>query len=601
MKALIPVLKNLNISQAVSVDDDYSLGSRITPEAASTGINDFLAAYGDKLADTEKQYIEDQGAATLGDLFEEEAAPNELKAKISSLLKADDRSLAALSFLESAFQDTSIVYRKISDVYQIGDAAGQGTIWFLDKEIHGQDILPSAIHEIKRISEAADTPFLIVVFTSDDSFKEYNDSWDERYRYLYEECKLESDFAQKIAYSFFVISKHALREKLRYNGHAAAQYVEQIVIDSLGGCCVYYLLTRMNAYSQLAYTDLLDWSKNTRAAALENLYYNMLTEGASNAYQSIKAVHDLMQENVYTKYFEEVNGYVLAMRHLASLPKSSEEEICANAIGNIICQHDWAQFQFLHKDINAALSDVAYGDVFDCSIADSSTDDKHLIGVLITQPCDCIIRKNKGKTKRAANVLTLLLFKKQKLTLEMLSKPESKSDLSKWTEMIRRIRNRGIFIGRETHPNGEWTSYYIDASECCGAININPFILDLTSLDAEGKSKLKSEEEIMVTIEQKKTQNWKEYLPELKDAIDDFKKKKNTLKEKIADEAESFLFSIYGIPFSIGNQEFGICRIGRMEHNLTELVNYYYISKTYRTGKDSMIVLSGAKDEQGDA
>ena len=599
MKELISVLKSLGITAAVSLDDDYTsmLG---TGSHQFVDIDSFLSAYGEKLTAVERACIDTLGAITLGDLFQDENAPDELKNKINRLMAADERqSLRVLSYLEAAFKDTPIAYNKISNIHQIGEFTGRGTIWFLDKEIQGQDGLPAIIPEITNASNQTDIPCLIVVFTSEDAFKNINDSWDKRYRYLYEQCRLDKDLAQSLAYSFFVISKKELLEKLETCKEDAQQYMADIITDCLGGFCVYNLLIKMEAYDGYAYENLKDWAKDARTAALENLYYNMVTEGASNAYRSIKTIHGLMHENTYTTHFGEVSKYILALKNLASSPADLELKISAETINDILCHHEWAQYQFLHKDVNTALSDINHGDVFECRCSYNGKELRSYIGVLSTQPCDCVIRAGKDQSKRKADMLTLLLFEKQALTHDMIDLEKSPKNDHKKT--VQKVRDYGIFIGKETDDEGKWTAFYIDASSCCAAIHVKPFILDLTSLDNEGKAKLKSEAEIKEIVEQQKTQNWKGYLPELQSEIADFKARQDALQGKMADETEGLLSSIYGIPFSLEKQEFDICRIGHIESNLTELVSYHYVSHAYRTGKNCLIALHDPQNEQGDA
>lgn len=594
MKTLIPVLESLKICRAISLDDDYALTSKIYGRR-SIGIDDFVRAYEKEFTKLELDSIDEAGVSTIGDLFDDTNIPLGLKNKVNTVLDKGENAVAALSFLEEGFKETSISYEKICDLSEKGDTTDEGVIWFLDKEMGGRDILPEVIPAIAAKYFTENRSCLIVVFTSDNSFDAINDSWQKRFDYLRESLKINEELAHCLSYSFFAISKGKVSEKLGHGERAARQYIGKIIIDSLYGYCIYNLIVKMETHSQRSYRCLLDVAKNARGKTVEALCYNMIAEGESNAYHALKAIQELMQEQEYTSKFEDSNEFILAIKRLALLPKDDSETIAANAINDIMLQYEWTQFQFMHKDVNAALSDIAYGDIFSLQYAYGRTELRPYIGVLATQPCDCIIRQNDGQIRRNAQNFTLLLFEKKEISNRELLDKEQQN----WKAMIRKIRNEGIFIGQEKGSNNDWTASYIEAGSCIASIYVTPFILDLTSLNSDGKSKLTNIEEREQIVAKQKTQNWMTYLPTLEAGIKDFQDKQSALKG-LGEKAGDFLHYIYGVPFSVEKNEFAIERIGHLEASLIELISYHYVSHTYRTGKNSLIALHNGEEKQGD-
>jgi len=240
-------------------------------------------------------------------------------------------------------------------------------------------------------------------------------------------------------------------------------------------------------------------------------------------------------------------------------------------------------------------SDVLCGDVFSLQFGFYHEEPTSYIGVLITQPCDCVIREDKGRTKRKAHNFELVLFKDKECTRDNLL-AKGKSD---WKKLIREIRNEGIFIGKTPSGNGNWSARYICAADLVTAIQIPSFILDLTSVSSQGMAQIISNEDLHEVILQKKTQNWTKYFHEFNSSINNFISTQDMLIKCAADYAEKILCEIYGIPFSLKKNAFEISRIGHLETNLIELISHHYIAHSYRVGKNSLIALHNPS-EQGE-
>ena len=584
MKALISILESLEINNAISLDDSYNAANKVS-EYESVGIEEFSSAYSEVFGPSDIDLIYDAGIATIGDFFKNEDIPEKMKKHVQAAIEGLWQPERALSFLESGFQESAIKYHKICDVGNIEDVPTTSAIWFVDKKIGNRNILSEVVPIIMEKQRLHNNPFIVVVFTTDDSLCDLNSSWQKRFDYLTEDLKLEEEQAKELAYSFFVISKKEVEKKLEHNETAACQYVEKILIDAFVGYCAFNVVSRVGNYAEKAYRQLFDIAKDSSQSTLETIHYNMVAEGEPNIYHSFKAIHNLMQEKLYTANFTELEKYILAMKRTVLLSNHSMKSR-QQTIEDIVLQHDWAQYQFIHRDTNISFLDIAYGDIFDLVY-----DGTPYIGILITQPCDCVLRTDDGTgkaIKRKAQTFTLLLYMKRTLC---------KDDLR---NEVKDIQNYGIILEYEIidRVKKDWKISYINVKDSDIAVQLPAFILDLISINADGKAKLLYGQALKDIISKKKTQNWSKYEPSFQTKILAFKSQIELLQEKIPDEAENILSSIYGIPFSIEKQEFAVERLGHLEPNLIELASYHYISHTYRTGKNSLIALHNGEGEQ---
>ena len=584
MKALIPVLSSLDICRAVSLDDDHILASTID-EPELIGIEEFFHACNEEFTEAEQNSIEDAGVSTIEEIFQSDFLPQSLKDKVTQVLSNKVKPVAALSFLENGFKDSDILYETLDDVCKIENDSDTGTIWFLDREMGNHDVLPEIVPKIFREISDKGVPCVFVLFTMDSQLVDLNVSWDKRFSFLTKELGMSSVDAEILSYSFFVISKKTVSEKLENGKQTAIEFVEDILINSLTGYCSFNIVAKMRQYSEQAYDSLLNVAKNAQKSTIETIRYNMVKEGEPNIYHSFKTIHDFMQEEQYTARFNDIEKYILAIKRATQISSFQLKEIVKQSIEDIILHRNWAQHQFIHKDTNISFQDVSYGDIFRLSY-----EGVPCIGVLITQPCDCILRSgNDDKiVKRKTKYFTLLVY--EELFCDKSSFSTKKSNI---------IHNNGIIYDYQvTHD--DWKISYIDATEPKSALQVAPAILDLTSLNSDGRAVLLSKEEIYQCVTAKKTQNWEGYILGFQQDVLTIQEMIRFLSEKIPEETDkikSILLSIYNIP--VENQEFLIQRIGHLNANLVEFASYHYTTHTYRTGKNSLIALHNP-NEQGE-
>ena len=604
MKDLIPVLESLSICTAISLDDDYDVAYNPTTQGILR-VADLLSIYRERFTETDIDEIDVSGVITISDLIQCDTISVDIKEKIKALLmdlKAQ-QTPHVLRFLEAGFKDSSVVFQKCPYLKDLDYDSGKGTIWFIDKEIGGNNILPKVIPTLwEECGHKA--PVIIVVFTSDDSLAELNGSWVKRRDFLTEELGMEYEAAKLLAYSFFVVLKSEISKLLAINEYAARKYLSVVLMASMSGYCTCRIIQEMRSNAENAFDRLLEVAKDSDQRTFQNIHYNMIKEGEPNFYHAIKSIFDYMEELEYTVGCEKYSPYIMAMKRLARIPpRQDAEALSAQSLKDILCHYEWTQFQFIHRDVNRNYADIAHGVVFklNCSVASGKLGS--YIGVLITQPCDCVIRKVKKITRRSASAFTLVLFDEEHIYKENLEQPDRTADdrtKNDWISLIRKLRNGAIVLSNDEREDGAIASY-IDACSPQKAIQIPPFILDLASLNIEGKAVLLKTEDLKFAVNQNKTGNWIEYCTLLEKELDQHRAQIQLINAKLGKEALGVLCSLYGVAFSLEDCQFCIERIGHLEDNMAELISYNYITHTYRAGKNSLLSLSfDSENGEGD-
>lgn len=599
MKDLIAVLESLKIGSAISLDDDY-LPTFSSNELESMKIDDFLSLCRMSFSRDEITEIEDSGVISVFDFFQSDIISSDIKAKAELLLKSlkEQQTSRSLRFLEDGFKDSSIAFTKIPGYDSFPFKSLEGTICFIDKEIDGKDILPTIIPRICNGCEP-DKTTIVVVFTSDNDLESLNTSWEKRYNYLVNNLGVEAKTAEWLSYSFYIVLKKEITSHLDINEETAWQYLSNILMASMSGYCTSCIIQKMHENSEKSFKRLLEVTKDANPKTFQNIQYNMVKEGEPNVYHAFRSILNYMQELEYTDGFEQYSRYVLAMKRIARMsPEKSVEEISAQSLKDILHHFDWTQFQFIHKDVNKTFADITHGDVFKLICSSISP----CIGVLITQPCDCIIRGDKDQTNRKALRFTLVLFKEEVFFQKDIEQPKDsagKKEKDSWCKNIRKLRDKGIILSSE---NDDTPAAYIDVSSPKAAIQVLPFILDLASLNEDGKAVLLDTKDLEQTVKQKKTNNWREYYKWLENEVKQHSEQIHLLCETLGEKADEVVYSLYNIPFSQKDNQFCIERIGHLEDNIVELISYNYITHTYRAGKNSLLSLnSDLENDEGDA
>lgn len=592
MDRLKTVLACLNIRRVISIDDAYA--STFHGTKCTLLIDEFLEGYGVDFTEEEKGDIYDSGYSTIDDLLLSPDFSNELKTKINHTLPLfEDRTdRESLSILEDLFSTSGIDYEKKERIEDFCVSDSVDSIVFLDKEINGNNAITSFLSML-------DDPFayeenrkiIVVILTKDNLLCNDKNTWATRKQYLVSECGVDEEKAEKMAYSTLFLSKKQIVESKPSDGNGQRNnYLTESLYQSICGFCIVKVLNAYSLWAQSAYDKLIELSKSIGYDSVKTLYYNMLFEGDDNIYHSLRSVQSLLQFNFYKQNITLISPYILCMKRIARI-NEDECVIASNSLLNIHNQFEWAHFQFLDDTVNSTFSDVSFGDVFRLEYVSAEGSSKDFFGFLLTPPCDCIVRKSGTNASRKVERFSLLLFEEKRISKEEIIKPERLTDKAKkkWERNIKDLRNNAIII--KPYSEGNDSGFvYVDLSQHSALVEIDSFILDLTSLNADGQSIVFDDSEMKKKVASSKTLIWQSecfsfysQLESLKQLMDD---------DSIStDKNEKLISKIYGVSFSIGEKRFGVSRIGKLEIGLAELMSSRFVSSAYRTGKNSLLSL----------
>lgn len=585
MRCVPQILKNLGISDVYSIDDEYA-GETISKEYRNTGIEEFLDLVGDELSTEAREAINDAGPSTVADLFSSTDIDQKTKDSVERILGEQAGESEALTALENAFRLPDIEFHKLTSVDEIRDQGEGAALWLVDRKLHDLDILAGAVSAIDSDRGAGLLPNIIVIYTYSDELAGINSSWQERYKFLNERLGLGPEQSRKLAYSVFVISKTEVHRRLEHAQAAAVQYIDQVLTNALTCYCASNIISAMKSNAEHALDDLSAIAKDSTRSTLATIYYNMVAEGEPNSYRAFQTIFQLMQEAQYIGCFDRVEKFISAMKSISLDRRDTSATLRARTIEDIVKNNAWTRYQYAHTDVNLSYADVLYGDIFKFTYNEAP-----IIGILITQPCDCVIRKNErtNTSGRRAKDFTMLTYSPKKL---------SNSSLAEHAE---RIQTKCVVIDYRTDLDGDgWEIDYIDLTEHAPVRSVPCFMMDLLSLDRDGNANLLNDDTIQAHVNKKKSNNWNDYCPILCQEVVNVRTQIEKLYDGMGIDAKNVVSSIYGVDYLPENGTFCIQRLGRLTPNLTAYACFEYLSHTYRVGKDSLIALHGTEEQGGE-
>ena len=592
MNRLKTVLDCLNIKKAISIDDAYDATSKW--KGGTITIDEFLAEYGDAFLPEENEEIQNTDCISFSELLLSGDISSELKAKIQNVLPEYDDVTdgESLALLHKVFSDTNIEFQRLDRIEGFSLSDSMDSIVFLDKEIDNKNVIADFLSSLDNPFEYRENKkIIVIILTKDVSLSEGESTWCTRKEYLVSECGVDPLFAEKLAYCTLFLSKKRMIE-LKDDLKQACQYVSETMLQCISGFCVVKLLDSYSDWASKANDTLRTLSRSLDFNSVKNLYYNMLKEGDDNFYRILFSIHNLLHSQSYKDNNAQIIQYILCMKRIARITQEENEyDYAANAFINIYNQFDWLRFQFIDDTINLSFSDVAFGDVFELEDKKSKEIGVHY-GFILTPPCDCILRQSKTKTSRKADSFALLVFEEKRVSLKLLKhqcEMDSKGEPYNWNDRIRDLRDNSIVIDTYS-DSGDSGLVCVDLLHYSYLIQVDSLVMDLTSLDDNGRSLVLDRTRVDERIASSKTHIWQ-------CETFSFHGKMNSLRTILEDstippdEKEKRLKARYGIAFSCDTNSFSIKRIGRLDNNLAELMCSKFASSVYRTGKNSLLSL----------
>lgn len=564
MIKLRPVLKNLGINQIVSIDDDYE--NDVNEELKNQEILYYEKLVG--LSSAEKDYLYDSGFQLVDELFEDkEETGQKILDKIITYSKTEqNKKTSPLIWLENTISEIgsqTLNYIKLSNSVKIDTINKENTLWILDKDMKGTDSIFKSISRIKNNFENQINIFAI--YTHDYLLEELNQEWEKRFDYLVG-MGFPEEIARNLAFEFYVICK-PINPKM-----PEKTVFKKVVLGSIIGHTINSVFNEMKNAKTNVLNQFEEFTKKVTFERLSTFRYNVENEGEHNIYKLMNNVMNLMELQNYQELMMKDVNYINAFKKVISnTERKNQNEERLETLKLINEEYLWNKYQYIDSDINLGFEDIQFGDTFEIELSDFYKKkfdllESKVIGVIISQSCDCIVRKDTGKRKKS--MIEVLLFEEK----QGIDSPSCDN-----------LFNNGIFLfnNKDNKP-----SSYILNNSSIGMICIDDAILDLTSLNINGEAVILEDNILIKEIELKKPIVWNEK----SFMYENLKMERiigSEIDEKLIDVKVRLLEARYGIKYLDDKQMFSLKRIGRLIYNNAHTILNNYISNISRIGKES--------------
>lgn len=564
MIKLRPVLKNLGINQIVSIDDDYE--NDINEELKNQEILYYEKLVG--FSSAEKDYLYDSGFQLVDELFEDkEETGQKILDKIITYSKTEqNEKTSPLIWLENTISEIgsqTLNYIKLSNSVKIDTVDKENTLWILDKDMKGTDSIFKSISRIKNNFENQINIFAI--YTHDYLLEELNQEWEKRFDYLVG-MGFPEEIARNLAFEFYVICK-PINPKM-----PEKTVFKKVVLGSIIGHTINSVFNEMKNAKTNVLNQFEEFTKKVTFERLSTFRYNVENEGEHNIYKLMNNVMNLMELQNYQELMMKDVNYINAFKKVISnTERKNQNEERLETLKLINEEYLWNKYQYIDSDINLGFEDIQFGDTFEIELSDFYKKkfnllESKVIGVIISQSCDCIVRKDTGKRKKS--MIEVLLFEEK----QGIDSPSCDN-----------LFNNGIFLfkNKDNKP-----STYILNNSSIGMICIDDAILDLTSLNINGEAVILEDDVLIKEIELKKPIVWNEK----SFMYENLKMERiigSEIDEKLIDVKVRLLEARYGIKYLDDKQMFSLKRIGRLIYNNAHTILNNYISNISRIGKES--------------
>lgn len=564
MIKLRPVLKNLGINQIVSIDDDYE--NDVNEELKNQEILYYEKLVG--FSSAEKDYLYDSGFQLVDELFEDkEETGQKILDKIITYSKTEqNEKTSPLIWLENTISEIgsqTLNYIKLSNSVKIDTVNKENTLWILDKDMKGTDSIFKSISRIKNNFENQINIFAI--YTHDYLLEELNQEWEKRFDYLVG-MGFPEEIARNLAFEFYVICK-PINPKM-----PEKTVFKKVVLGSIIGHTINSVFNEMKNAKTNVLNQFEEFTKKVTFERLSTFRYNVENEGEHNIYKLMNNVMNLMELQNYQELMMKDVNYINAFKKVISnTERKNQNEERLETLKLINEEYLWNKYQYIDSDINLGFEDIQFGDTFEIELSDFYKKkfnllESKVIGVIISQSCDCIVRKDTGKRKKS--MIEVLLFEEK----QGIDSPSCDN-----------LFNNGIFLFK--NKDNKPSSYILNNSSI-GMICIDDAILDLTSLNINGEAVILEDDVLIKEIELKKPIVWNEK----SFMYENLKMERiigSEIDEKLIDVKVRLLEARYGIKYLDDKQMFSLKRIGRLIYNNAHTILNNYISNISRIGKES--------------
>ena len=564
LQNLIQMLKEYDVKNIVSVDDGWSVAEGLEQKMKAQRVDGFLLGeYCDQyVIEVDEQEIgrfEEVRNLPLKDLetYKHEI-PDVYEAICECLNVEIDRSLKTLdSIMDYLKAEESIMIYKGEKFYNEYEKLDGNTLYILDKDM-GKNRENEFMDYILRIADKRKIYNDFIIIYSN----EVSDllTHEKKVQYLKENEIQGREFA--ILYQFWPISKIADKDEL-------VQSMVEMISKSLYGKALNKMIELKHTSIEKAFEDLLQIDINN----LDDMIIESFIEGGRITESYELLIDSLIKKN---SLFQMMKTEILAYEKelLKYEAKRGEEILRKEKIVNNNKYNDFRKRSDKKKVVGAPYKDTLLYGVADYSIIikycnpsmgdifiyTEASGKKQYAGMLISQECSLIIRKNKyvEKAARNANELLLLIFEIVEINKDIDDKLIKELDTCIWPIKI----NDKIYLLKNTK-----TSMYIDSD-----------ILDLCSLNSDGQARINYNIDVL----EYKNIHSKEYYNDLKSRLIE---KINNVRAQIAenynlqkdsiDVGNVILSLAFGVSF---NGDFILQRICKIDEKRTLHIIHEYLN-----------------------
>lgn len=563
------LIGDIGISKIISIDDEWEQAEEHDSLSISDiSLNEFVSQKAIRINEKQKEVISNVQINTVKELLENKSDELiKLREKVCKKLEKKEYVIPEeLKAIEDIAEDLGIPIHRAADKESVDyDNIGKN-LFIIDIEMAKQprDDSDQVVQTIIDINQKRqDKLDLIVIYSNNDNSAVFDDFEDKK-RYVQEKLK------ENITYNCVLIAHQICGlTKVKNQDILATKLAETIENALLGHILFNYYqfeITKTNTvFNQLFSIPhekldplffnsffegelFIDMLEKTRDGISYKIELNEIkNERYNNILQMIQKVANRKSEKYNDELIAKTSNRKKEDYRYSITKKSIETQSCKNI----------TPYTLIDYSINKKYSNIASGDIFKIKYYSNQHNSLiESIGVLLTRDCNLVVRyDNKfAKIKRDKNIGKLLLYNLQEI---------EKFDVNK-------IKNN-VFI--PIVIDDEY--YYLEKIKSDSIINIPLQVLDLCSLNEDGKAILPSDLEKWIRY---KTYLSKKYfcdkIQEINDSICSLK---HQFEEACATKEvfeNDYLIDLligmnFSIEFSIKDMEFSVTRIGRLEEHRT--------------------------------
>lgn len=566
MKNLKPILDVLKVNRIVSVDDEHN--ADVSEKIGANEIQDYAEII--EFEPYELEYLYDVGIEYVYELYEsEKPIVKAILQKIITYERNKNVRTSPLVWLDDTIKRLNaeredISYIPLNNSADVKELTCANTLWILDKDMNGQGSIYQTISHI--------TPWLhdcvniFMVFTYDMNLKVLNDDWDRRYSFLIE-CGFDEGEAKKLAYQFYVICKPSDSRQPEQS------LFKESIINAILGYTINEVLINIRKAKNNVVQQCEDFTKKVCWERLSSFRYSLENEGEHNIYKLMDNVINMMEKQQYEQYVEQEVSLINAFKKIISYgPGVSDKSRVLKTLNLINEDYQWNKYQYIDQSVNYGYEDIYFGDVFELELSDFlnkkyNVGQEKVIGVLISQSCDCIVRNDCGKRKKS--MMEVLLFKEE----HEITNENSNELFQHAIFLFKNLNNQPIS--------------YIKNDSFFGLLSIDDAILDLCTFNTDGVSIVLEDSILKNGINILKAIEWKN-----NDCMYNSLRKERVLEGYIGTDYDSKLLEErFGIKFVDATSQFMVRRIGRLTYNNAHTILDNFIKNIGRVGKESPTTL----------